>query len=52
MGDVQERERVMLTHRVHAVATRYDKRDYRFQPSTSPRRIWLRDPSHDPRDTL
>jgi len=37
-----------------AVATRYDKRDYVFRGTVDVAsiRIWLRDPSHDPRDRL
>lgn len=37
-----------------AVATRYDKRDFVFRGTVdiASIRIWLRDPSHDPRDTL
>ncbi len=37
-----------------AVATRYDKRDFMFQGTADVAsiRIWLRDPSHDPRGTL
>jgi transposase len=37
-----------------AVATRYDKRDYVFRGTddVASIRIWLRDPSHDPRDRL
>ena len=36
-----------------AVATRYDKRDFVFRGTVDVAaiRIWLRDPSHDPRDT-
>jgi len=36
------------------VATRYDKRDYTFRGTVdlASIRIWLRDPSHDPRDRL
>jgi transposase len=38
---------------MRAVATRYDKRDfvYRGTVDVATIRIWLRDPSHDPRDT-
>ena len=37
-----------------AVATRYAKRDYVFRGTVDVAsiRIWLRDPSHDPRDRL
>jgi transposase len=37
-----------------AVATRYDKRDYVYRGTidVASIRIWLRDPSHDPRDRL
>ena len=37
-----------------AVATRYDKRDYVYRGTldVASIRIWLRDPAHDPPDTL
>ena len=42
----------LMGHR--AVATRYDKRDYVFRGTVDVAsiRIWLRDPSHDPRHRL
>jgi transposase len=57
-GAYQQRntvERAFCKLRQHrAVATRYDKRDFvwRGTVDVASIRIWLRDPSHDLRDTL
>jgi transposase len=54
MLSLEERERCFSKlKQFRAVATRYDKRERIYQGTidVGSISIWLRDPSHDPRDT-